>query len=94
MQPVAEDNIQNTKTESLKELLLTGRNVATTHSMHERLVPLAEAGLLEDYNIIIDEVPEVVQSVSCKSFISKIISIERLRGYFTKKPKNSENQPD
>ena len=30
-------------------------------------MPLAEAGLLEDYNIIIGEVPEVVQSVSCKS---------------------------
>lgn len=67
VQPSAEDNIKNNKTESLKELLLTGHNVATTHSMYERLVPLAEMGLLEDYNIIIDEVPDVVQSVSCKS---------------------------
>jgi hypothetical protein len=67
VEPVAEDNIQNTKTESLKDLLLTGRNVATTHSMYERLVPLAEEGLLDDYNIIIDEVPEVVKAVSTKS---------------------------
>jgi hypothetical protein len=72
VQPSAEDNIHNTKTESLKELLLTGCNIATTHSMYERLVPLAEAGLLEDYNIIIDEVPEVVQSVSSKSKTSII----------------------
>ena len=67
VEPVAEDNIQNTKTESLKDLLLTGSNVATTHSMYERLVPLAEDGLLDDYNIIIDEVPEVVKAVSTKS---------------------------
>ena len=67
VEPIAEDNIQNTKTESLKELLLTGQNIATTHSMYERLVPLAEEGLLEDYNIIIDEVPEVVKPVSTKS---------------------------
>jgi hypothetical protein len=67
VEPTTEDNIQNTKTESLKELLLTGQNVATTHSMYERLVPFVEEGLLEDYNIIIDEVPEVVQPVSTKS---------------------------
>ena len=67
VEPIAEDNIQNTKTESLKELLLTGQNIATTHSMYERLVPLAEEGLLDDYNIIIDEVPEVVKPVSTKS---------------------------
>ena len=67
VEPIAEDNIQNTKTESLKELLLTGQNIATTHSMYERLVPLTEEGLLDDYNIIIDEVPEVVKPVSTKS---------------------------
>jgi hypothetical protein len=67
VEPIAEDNIQNTKTESLKELLLTGQNIATTHSMYERLVPLAEEGQLDDYNIIIDEVPEVVKPVSTKS---------------------------
>ena len=67
VEPIAEDNIQNTKTESLRELLLTGQNIATTHSMYERLVPLAEEGLLDDYDIIIDEVPEVVKAVSTKS---------------------------
>ena len=35
--------------------------------MHESLVPLAKAGLLRDYHIIIDEVPDVVQSMATKS---------------------------
>ena len=56
VEPKAEDNIQNTKTESLKELLLTGQNIATTHSMYERLVPLAEEGLLDDYNIYVQSI--------------------------------------
>ena len=67
VQPTTEENSLTNKTDSIKELLLTGQNIATTHSMYERLVPLADDGLLDDYNIIIDEVPEVVQSVSSKS---------------------------
>jgi hypothetical protein len=59
-----------TKTESLESMLLQGQNIATTHSLHERLVPLARQGLLSDYDIIIDEVPEVVRSVSSKSKVS------------------------
>ena len=67
VQPTAEENSLSNKTDSIKELLLTGQNIATTHSMYERLVPLADEGLLDEYNIIVDEVPEVVQSVSSKS---------------------------
>ena len=67
VQPTTENITLSTKSESLKELLLTGQNIATTHNMYERLVPLAEEGLLEDYSIIIDEVPEVVQSISTRS---------------------------
>ena len=35
--------------------------------MYERLVPMVKAGLLDDYDIIIDEVPNVVKSVTSKS---------------------------
>ena len=66
-QPTTDENEHHTKTESIKELLLTGQNIATTHNMYERLVRLAREGLLDDYHIIIDEVPDVVKSVSSKT---------------------------
>jgi len=66
-QPTTDENAHNTKAESIKELLLTGQNIATTHNMYERLVRLAREGLLDDYHIIIDEVPDVVKSVSSKT---------------------------
>ena len=65
--PTTEDNILGTKSQSLKELLLLGQNIATTHAMYERLVPLAQEGLLDEYCIFIDEVPEVVKAVATKS---------------------------
>ena len=67
VQPTPNETISHTKSESLRDFLLLGKNIATTHRMYEHLVPLTEEGLLDDYNIIIDEVPEVVQSVSSKS---------------------------
>jgi len=66
-QPHANDNEAGTKTESLKALVLQGHNITATHSLHERLVPLAREGLLSDYDIIIDEVPKVVTSITSKS---------------------------
>ena len=69
-QPHANDNNAPTKTESLESMVLQGQNIAATHSLFERLVPLARQGLLSDYDIIIDEVPEVVTSVSSKSKVS------------------------
>jgi hypothetical protein len=69
-QPHANDNNAPTKTESLESMVLQGQNIAATHSLFERLVPLARQGLLRDYDIIIDEVPEVVRSVSSKSKVS------------------------
>jgi len=66
-QPTTDENEHNTKAESIKELLLTGQNIATTHNMYERLVRLAREELLDDYHIIIDEVPDVVKSVSSKT---------------------------
>ena len=67
VQPHANDNEQGTKTSSLESHLLLGSNIATTHKMYERLVPMVKAGLLDDYDIIIDEVPDVVRSVTSKS---------------------------
>ena len=67
VQPSTEGSTHLTKLDSLRELLLTGCNIVTTHSLHERLVPLAEEGLLSDYNIIIDEVPDIVEQVATKS---------------------------
>ena len=69
-QPHANDNDTSTKTESLESMVLQGQNIAATHSLFERLVPLARQGLLSDYDITIDEVPEVVRSVSSKSKVS------------------------
>ena len=61
------DNEHGTKTSSLESQLLLGNNVATTHEIYERLVPMVKAGLLDDYDIIIDEVPNVVRPVASKS---------------------------
>ena len=67
VQPTTDGSTHLTKLDSLRELLLTGCNIVTTHSLHEKLVPLAEEGLLSDYNIIIDEVPDIVEQVAAKS---------------------------
>ena len=67
VQPHSNDNDRNTKFSSLEEHLLLGCNVVTTHKMYESIVPLAKSGLLDDYHIIIDEVPDSVTQVSTKS---------------------------
>ena len=64
---VQPDDKQGTKTNSLESHLLLGKNIATTHEMYERLVPMIRDGLLDDYDIIIDEVPKVVEMVTSKS---------------------------
>ena len=70
VEPTTDDNPLGTKSESLRELLLLGSNIATTHAMFERLVPLAQEGLLNEYCIFIDEVPEVVKAMASKSKVS------------------------
>ncbi|MDC1384005.1 hypothetical protein N8500_11090 [Candidatus Puniceispirillum sp.] len=67
VQPNENDNKHVTKTSSLESQLLLGSNIATTHEMYERLVPMVKAGLLDDYDIIIGEVPNVVKSITSKS---------------------------
>ena len=67
VEPKDSDNNKRTKYASLEEHLLLGHNIVSTHKMYEGLVPLAKAGLLDDYHIIIDEVPNVVQPIATKS---------------------------
>lgn len=50
-----------TKTDSLRDLLIMGGNVVTTHKMYSMLTAMVREGLLDDYHIIIDEVPDVVK---------------------------------
>ena len=70
VQPHANDNEEGTKFASLEEQLLLGCNIVSTHKMYENLVPLAKAGLLDDYHIIIDEVPNIVHPIASKSSTS------------------------
>ena len=67
VQPHANDNNAETKYASLEKHLILGRNIVSTHKMYESIVPLAKDGLLSDYHIIIDEVPDVVQAIAKKS---------------------------
>ena len=67
VQPEPNDTNEHTKTASLREHLILGNNIATTHSLYDQLVPIAEEGLLDDYNIIIDEVLDVIEPVATKS---------------------------
>ena len=69
-QPQANDNDAGTKTEHLESMVRQRENIVTTHSLFERLAPLARLGLLNDYDIILDEVPEVVKPVLSKSKVS------------------------
>lgn len=61
VQPHEYDTSIGTKYASLEEHLINGRNVVSTHQLYEDLVPLAKAGLLASYHIIIDEVPKVIE---------------------------------
>jgi len=67
VQPHEYDNSIGTKYASLEEHLINGRNVVSTHQLYEDLVPLAKAGLLASYHIIIDEVPKVIDAKVDKS---------------------------
>ena len=51
-------------------MALQGQNIAATHSLFERLVPMARQGFLSDYDIMINEIPEVVKPVSLKLKVS------------------------
>ena len=67
VEPSDNDNEEGNKTASLKTQLINGQNIATTHSLFDRLVPMAKAGLLDDYDILIDEVLDVIETKGKKS---------------------------
>ena len=67
VQPDEYDTSIGTKYASLENHLINGRNVVSTHQLYEDLVPLAKAGLLASYHIIIDEVPQVIDAELDKS---------------------------
>ena len=56
-----------TKKEALQTLVLAGESIAITHALFSSLKGVAKEGLLSDYNIIIDEVPEVVKPSNYRS---------------------------
>ena len=62
VQPNEEDNDDRTKRESLRQLLSSGCNVVTSHALHELMLPIVNEGLLDNYHIIIDEVPNVASN--------------------------------
>ena len=62
VQPNEEDNDDRTKRESLRQLLSSGCNVVTSHALHELILPIVNEGLLDNYHIIIDEVPNVASN--------------------------------
>jgi len=56
------DSGVGTKADSLEMLLKRGVNIVTTHQLYRDIVFLAKAGLLDGYDIYVDEVPEVLSS--------------------------------
>jgi hypothetical protein len=59
--------VHKTKREHLEALLCEGANIATTHALYMDVAVLAREGLLDDYEIIIDEVLDVCAKVDGKS---------------------------
>lgn len=69
VQPVP-GGFDNTKSEHLKTLLSQGFNVVTTHKLFTDIANASNAGLLDNYDIIVDEVLDVVKAVEGKSPLS------------------------
>lgn len=59
-----EDKDYGTKRNSLEALLRRRGNVVTTHALFKDIAAFARAGLLDGYEIIVDEVPDVLQTVT------------------------------
>ena len=58
---------QKTKRSALIKLIGLKKSIVTTHSLYNELGKLAAEGLFREYNIIIDEVPEIIKSVTSLS---------------------------
>ena len=79
-------NESNTKKEDLRELLIEGKNVVITHKLYSMVVLMVREGLLDDYHVIIDEVPDVIRDgsqVKPKSYEEFYLG----GGYVTEDPK-------
>ena len=87
----ANDNVAPTKTEHLETWFFRVRT-SLPPTASSSVVPLARQGLLSDYDIIIDEVPEVVRSVSSKSKVS-IEEFYLNTGYMTVDTKTGQVRP-
>ena len=59
-----DNQTHSTKHNHLEELLLEGANIVITHALFERMRSLFLKGYLDNYHIIIDEVPNIVQAVN------------------------------
>jgi hypothetical protein len=64
VEPSTDSYEHDTKSSSLKELLINGQNIATTHALYTSAAILANEGLLKDYHVIIDEVPTVIEDAA------------------------------
>lgn len=67
--PTIDDH--DSKYESIQDLLINGENIVTTHALYYSLVVMARLGLLDDYHLIIDEVPTIIsegKGVKVKSY--------------------------
>jgi hypothetical protein len=70
------------KTLALLDLLLEGKSIVCTHALFTRLAEAGREGYLQDYDIIIDELPEVVrQSDICSVLSFKAVYLSN--GYCT-----------
>lgn len=66
-EPLEHMTDKNTKRSALIKLVQLKRSIVTTHSLYNDLGKLAAEGLFQEYHIIIDEVPEVIKSITSLS---------------------------
>ena len=69
-EPLENQVFERTKHAHLGQLLEHGHSVVTTHSSYANAVPFIRAGILKDYNIIVDEVLDAATLVATKSYRS------------------------
>ena len=55
--------VNTNKSEQLEAMLVAKKSVVITHKLYERAGRLADGGLLQDYSVIIDEVPNAISTL-------------------------------
>ena len=55
--------VNTNKSEQLEAMLVAEKSVVITHKLYERAGRLADGGLLQDYSVIIDEVPNAISTL-------------------------------